>query len=258
MKIMTFNANGIRSAARKGFFKWLATQDVDIICVQETKAQSWQLHDGVFHPEPYYCFYHDAIKKGYSGTAIYSRHKPLNIELDMGFPLAFDEGRFIRFDYKHFSVISLYMPSGSSGDLRQGLKYEMMAVLKAYLAEYRQQSDKPLIACADWNLCHQNADIHNWRGNKNNSGFLPDERQWLSDLFAAGYCDAFRQLEQAEHEYTWWSNRGQAWVKNVGWRLDYHIVSNSLADKVAASWIYRDERFSDHAPCCIEYQGLVF
>lgn len=260
MKIMTFNANGIRSAGRKDFFKWLKKSAVDIVCVQETKAQSGQLLDNLYHPDGYFCFYNDAVKKGYSGTAIYAKQKPLSISMDIGFEIAFNEGRFLRFDYPNFVLVSLYMPSGSSGDVRQQVKYEMMAALKRYLDAYQTDefnvNGKPIIVCADWNLCHQNEDIRNWRGNKKNSGFLPDERQWLTDLFASGYSDAFRQLEQAEHEYTWWSNRGQAWAKNVGWRLDYQVVSEVLAKQVVDTWVYREQRFSDHAPCCIEYRGL--
>jgi len=253
MRIVTVNVNGIRSAAKKGFFTWLSRQKADVICVQETKAQIDQLADPVFHPRGYYCYYHDAEKKGYSGTALYSRIEPRKLIRGLGVDWIDREGRYLEAQFGNLSVVSLYMPSGSSGDERQAYKYKMM---DAYLPllQKRRRSRKSQIVCGDWNIAHTNADIRNWKGNKKNSGFLPEERQWLTDLFTKHkYADAFRQLPQKEHEYTWWSNRGQSWDKNVGWRIDYHIISDDLARKVSKTRIYRSKRFSDHAPLTIDY-----
>ena len=260
MRIITFNANGIRSAERKGFFDWLHGQQADVVCIQETKAQAAQLTDPAFWPEGWDCYYSDAEKKGYSGVAIYSRHKPDAIEAVLGCPDCPEfetEGRWLEAQYGKLSVISLYMPSGSSGDERQLIKYRLMDCLYARLEELRADG-REYVICADWNIVHTAADIKNWRGNQKNSGCLPEERAWLDRLFdELGYVDAFRQLEQPPEQYTWWSNRGQAWAKNVGWRLDYQVVSPSLADKVQATHIYREQRFSDHAPLTIDYDWTI-
>jgi len=253
MKIITVNVNGIRAAAKKGFFQWLSRQRADVVCLQETKAQEDQLQDAVFHPKGLYCSYFDAEKKGYSGTAVYSRHKPSKIIKGLGVDWIDKEARYLEFRFANLSVASVYMPSGTAGDIRQGFKYEMMDTMLAHLKK-RRKAKRPMVLCGDWNIAHTESDIRNWRGNRKNSGFLPEERAWLTDLFTKqGYVDAFRQLPQNEHEYSWWSNRGQSWDKNVGWRLDYHIVSDTLADKVSRTRIYRDKRFSDHAPVIIDY-----
>ncbi|MEJ2479477.1 MAG: exodeoxyribonuclease III [Acidihalobacter sp.] len=260
MRIITFNANGIRSAARKGFFDWLHEQQADVVCIQETKAQAAQLTDPVFWPADWDCYYSDAEKKGYSGVAIYSRHKPDAVEAVLGCPECPEfetEGRWLEAQYGDLSVISLYMPSGSSGDERQAIKYRLMDCLYARLDDLRSNG-REYVICADWNIVHTAADIKNWRGNQKNSGCLPEERAWLDRLFGElDYVDAFRQLEQPPEQYTWWSNRGQAWAKNVGWRLDYQVVSPSLADKVLATYIYREQRFSDHAPLTIDYDRVI-
>jgi len=253
MKIITANLNGVRSAASKGFFSWVARQRADVICIQETKAQIAQLSDPVFHPKSLHCYYHDAQKKGYSGTALYSRTKPLEVVHGLGVDWIDDEGRYLEARYNNAIIISLYMPSGSSGDVRQQYKYRMMDVFLPHLQKLRR-SGKPVVICGDWNIAHTNADLRNWKGNKKNSGFLPEERQWLDRLFDThGYADAFRQLEQKEHEYTWWSQRGQARANNVGWRIDYQIISDELAPRVTRTRIYRNKMFSDHAPLIIDY-----
>jgi exodeoxyribonuclease-3 len=253
MRIITANLNGIRAAARKGFFDWLKKQDADVVCIQETKAQVHQLEDKVFTPEGYHCYYHDAVKKGYSGVAIYSRLQPDEVITGMG-NAEFDiEGRYIEARFGKLSVISLYLPSGTSGDERQQVKYRCMEFFENKMQEMKE-SGRDYIICGDWNIAHKNEDIRNWKGNQKNSGFLPEERAWLDKLFyEMNFVDAFRELPQAEHEYTWWSNRGQAWANNTGWRIDYHILSPSLKGKVTATDIYRDERFSDHAPLTIDY-----
>lgn len=254
MRIMTFNANGIRAAARKGFFDWLPESNVDVVCIQETKAQVDQLSDPVFHPEQYNCHYFDAVKKGYAGTAIYTREKPDKIATGLGFEIADTEGRYIQADIGKFSIASLYLPSGSSGDAKQLRKIEFMAQFMSHMKKLKA-SGQEIIICGDWNICHKEIDIKNWKGNQKNSGFLPEERQWLDQLYdEVGYVDAFRQVNQEADQYSWWSNRGQARANNVGWRLDYQVVTPSLADKVVSAAIYREQSFSDHAPVILEYK----
>lgn len=253
MRIITLNANGIRSAERKGFFNWLQQQDADVVCIQETKAQINQLHPDIFCPSGYHCFYHDASKKGYSGVALYCRRQPDAITSGIGWPDFDAEGRFIEAQFGDLSVISLYLPSGSSSEERQAIKFDFMARFMPYLQE-RAQSGRDIIICGDWNIAHKEIDLKNWRGNQKNSGFLPEERAWMTQLFADGlWLDAFRLVNPEPEQYTWWSNRGQAWAKNVGWRIDYHIITASLKDKVKAASIYKDERFSDHAPLVMDY-----
>ncbi len=253
LRIITINVNGIRAAAKKGMFNWLRTQNADVICLQETKAQVHQLADPVFHPTGYHCFYHDAVKKGYSGVAIYTRHQPKEMIIGLNRESIDNEGRYLEARFGNLSVISLYMPSGTSGDVRQTFKYEMMDIFLPYLKSLKRKR-REFIICGDWNIAHTEADIRNWRGNKKNSGFLPEERAWLTRLFnEVDYVDAFRELEQAEHEYTWWSNRGQARANNVGWRIDYQITTPGLRGKVVKTEIYREKSFSDHAPLIIDY-----
>lgn len=253
MRIISLNANGIRAAERKGFFQWLATQNAAVVCIQETRAQPDQLTDQAFRPTGYHCFYHSAQKKGYSGVALYCRQQPDNIIMGMGNDEFDREGRYIEALLGNLSVVSLYLPSGSAKEERQQAKYRCMAYMLKKLQQIKA-SGRDTIICGDWNIAHKNADIRNWKGNQKNSGFLPAERAWLDTLFTeVGFIDAFRELEQAEHQYTWWSNRGQAWANNVGWRIDYQIISPSLKNTVLSSAIYRDQRFSDHAPLTIDY-----
>lgn len=255
MRIITFNANGIRSAERKGFFSWLQQQDADIVCIQETKAQSHQLTSVAFYPDGYHCYYHDAEKKGYSGVAIYCRKSPDHLIKGIGMPEIDIEGRFIEAQFGSLSVISLYLPSGSSGEQRQTFKFDVMDKLIPYFQRC-SEDQRNYIFCGDWNIAHREIDLKNWRGNQKNSGFLPEERQWLDQLLTNGYWrDAFRLLNQEPEQYTWWSNRGQAWDKNVGWRIDYQIISTALAHRVIGVAIYKDQRFSDHAPLIIDYDG---
>lgn len=253
MKVITVNTNGIRAAARKGFFDWLLKQQADVVCIQETKAQVDQLSDAVFHPEGYHCYYFDAEKKGYSGTALYCRKKPNKVVRGLGWDPADSEGRYIQADFDGVSVISIYLPSGSSGEERQQRKYQFMDNIMPHFKALRRKR-REYIICADWNICHREIDLKNWKPNQKNSGFLPEERAWLDQLFnEVGYVDAFRVINQEAEQYTWWSNRGQAWAKNVGWRLDYHVITPGLVDKIQSAQIYKDERFSDHAPFIMEY-----
>lgn len=252
-KIITCNTNGIRAAARKGFFDWLAKEDADVVCIQETKAQVHQLSDPVFQPAGYHCYYNDAVKKGYSGTALYTKVKPRKLTTRLGWDPLDSEGRYIQADYRGLSVISLYMPSGSSSEAAQERKYRFMDDFLQHLRALRRKR-REFIICADWNICHKEIDLKNWRSNQKNSGFLPEERAWLDHVYdEVGYVDSFRIVDQSQDQYTWWSNRGQAWAKNVGWRLDYQMITPKLVDRVRAAGIYRDERFSDHAPQIMEY-----
>ncbi|WP_330110719.1 exodeoxyribonuclease III [Methylophaga thalassica] len=253
MRIITANVNGIRAAARKGFFDWLPKQNADVVCIQETKAQVHQLEDDIFRPQGYHCYYHDAEKKGYSGVALYCRAEPDEVIVGMGNEEFDAEGRYIEARFGNLSVISLYMPSGSSKEERQIAKYRCMDFFENKMQEMKD-SGRDVLICGDWNIAHKNEDIRNWKGNLKNSGFLPEERAWLDKLFdEMGFIDAFRELPQEEHQYTWWSNRGQARANNVGWRIDYHILTPGMKGKVKASEIYRDESFSDHAPLIIDY-----
>lgn len=257
MKVISFNANGIRSAARKGFYEWLQVQQADFVCIQETKAQIEQLaSESIYFPANYFCDYFDAVKKGYSGVAIYARQEPQRVLKGLGFSYCDEEGRYIQFDYPHLSVISLYMPSGTSGEGRQAVKYDFLDRFAKHLHELKN-AGRELIICGDYNIAHKNIDIKNWRGNQKNSGFLPEERAWLDELFGSmGFIDAFRVQNQEAEQYTWWSNRGRAWEKNVGWRIDYQVITPGLARCIKEVNIYRDIRFSDHAPLLIEYEGI--
>ena len=256
MKIVTANVNGIRAAGRKGFFDWVDETQADVICIQETKAQIDQLTDELYHPKGYHCFYHDAQKKGYSGVALYCKNKPDEVVIGMDNEEFDSEGRYIEAKFGKLSVISLYMPSGSSKEERQQAKYRCMDHMMTKLEEMKV-SGRDYIVCGDWNIAHKNEDIRNWKGNLKNSGFLPEERAWLDTLFDdVGFVDAFREIEQEEHQYTWWSNRGQARANNVGWRIDYHILSPGLKGLVETTEIYREKSFSDHAPLIIDYDYI--
>lgn len=253
MRIITLNVNGIRSAASKGFFTWAQQQNADIICLQETRAHQTQLQDPLYTLPGYQAYFCDAEKKGYSGVALYTRLQPDNVTYGLGWSTADTEGRYVQADFGNLSVASVYLPSGTSGAVRQQIKFEFLNAYEQILLKQKQQQ-REYILCGDFNMAHKNIDLKNWRSNQKNSGFLPEERAWLDKLFdELGYVDAFRVLNQEAHQYTWWSNRGQAWSKNVGWRIDYQIVTPNLKPRVQAVNIYKTTRFSDHAPCIVDY-----
>ena len=254
MRIISLNANGIRAAARKGFFRWLSRQRADVVCIQETKAQIDQLQDRAFHPRGFHSFYLDAEKKGYSGVAVYSREQPLDVIEGIGDPLVDREARYLELRFDGLAVASLYAPSGTSGDERQAFKFRFMDRFMRFLKRlHKRRSD--YVICGDWNIAHKEIDLKNWRGNRNHSGFLPEERAWMDQVFGpARYFDAFRLLEPGPDHYTWWSNRGQAWAKNVGWRIDYQVVTAGMAERASRASIYKRQRFSDHAPLIIDYE----
>ena len=254
MRIITINLNGIRSAASKGFFEWLAQQDADIICLQELKAQAADMTRQMLAPEGYHGYFHYAEKKGYSGVGIYSRERPQQVVAGLGIAEFDAEGRYICADYTGFSVVSVYLPSGSSGEERQAVKFKFMAAFLPHLREL-ESSGREVLICGDWNIAHHEIDLKNWRGNKKNSGFLPEERAWLTGIFdVVGFVDVFRRVHPELEAYTWWSNRGQAWAKDVGWRIDYQIATPGIASRAVAANIYKAQRFSDHAPLIIEYR----
>jgi exodeoxyribonuclease III len=253
MRIVTANVNGVRSAATKGFFRWLARQNADFVCLQETKAQAAQLTDPGFWPKAYHVHYYDAERKGYSGVAVFAKHKPDEVIRGFGVPEFDGEGRYLEARYGQLSVVSLYLPSGSAGPERQASKFRFLDVFMRHLAQLRR-AGRDYILCGDWNIAHRAIDLRNWKSNQKNSGFLPEERAWFDQLVGpAGYVDAFREVNQKPDQYTWWSNRGAAYAKNVGWRIDYQIASDSLRGRVLRSSIYKDRRFSDHAPLIVDY-----
>jgi exodeoxyribonuclease-3 len=210
----------------------------------------------VFYPSGYHCYYFEAEKKGYSGVGLYCRKEPNNLVVGFGdgYEDMDSEGRYIQADFDGLSVASIYIPSGSSGDARQQVKYSFMDRFTETLKAMRRKR-REYILCGDWNIVHKEIDIKNWKSNQKTSGCLPEERAWLDQLFGPmGYVDAFRVVNQKPDQYTWWSNRGQAWAKNVGWRIDYHVVTPNLKDRVSSASIYKDQRFSDHAPLIINYK----
>ena len=255
MKIISLNLNGIRSATNKGLYTWLKKQDADIVCMQEIKAQAGDMTDEMLNPEGYFGYFHYAEKKGYSGVGIYSKTKPDSIVVGLGITDIDNEGRYIEARFGNLSVVSLYLPSGSSGEERQAFKFSVMERFMLHL-KMLKDSGRDVVICGDWNIAHQEIDLKNYKGNRKNSGFLPEERAWLTALFdEVGWVDVYRKLhpETTDACYTWWSNRGQAWAKNVGWRIDYQIATTDFANKAISTSVYKDERFSDHAPLIVAY-----
>jgi exodeoxyribonuclease-3 len=253
VRVISINLNGIRSAFNKNLLPWLAQVDADIICLQELKAQAADLTEEMSRPFNYHGYFHYAEKKGYSGVGIYSKHEPDKVIIGLGIAEFDNEGRYIEAQYGNLSVISLYLPSGSSGEERQEVKFKFMAAFMPHLREL-YASGREVLICGDWNIAHTEKDLKNWKGNKKNSGFLPEERFWLTELFDnVGFVDVFRKLHPELEAYTWWSNRGQAWAKDVGWRIDYQIATPGIAEKALSTSIYKEQRFSDHAPLIVDY-----
>ncbi|MDO8178840.1 MAG: exodeoxyribonuclease III [Undibacterium sp.] len=254
-KIISANLNGIRSAAKKGFFEWMNKEAADFVCVQELKAQAPDMTPEFLTPDGYVGHFHYAEKKGYSGVGVYSRQEPDAVFIGFGNPEFDAEGRYVRCDFGDLSVISVYCPSGSSSPERQEAKFRFMDLFMPHLAALIAEG-RELVICGDWNIAHKEIDLKNWKSNQKNSGFLPEERAWMSALFdEQGWVDVYRRLhpETTGDAYTWWSNRGQAWANNVGWRIDYHVATAGIAAKAKSAAIYKAQRFSDHAPLLIEY-----
>ncbi|WP_428718129.1 exodeoxyribonuclease III [Undibacterium curvum] len=255
-KIISANLNGIRSAAKKGFFEWMKKQDADFVCVQELKAQAADMTVDFLNPHGFHGHFHYAEKKGYSGAGVYSKQQPDKVHIGFGSAEFDAEGRYVRCDFGNLSVISVYCPSGSSSPERQEAKFRFMAEFLPHLATLKAEG-RELVICGDWNIAHKEIDLKNWKSNQKNSGFLPEERAWMTQVFdELGWVDAYRRLhpDTTSECYTWWSNRGQAWANNVGWRIDYQVATPGIAEKAHAASIYKDERFSDHSPLIIQYQ----
>jgi len=259
LRIITANLNGIRSASAKGFMDWLPQQNADVVCLQELKAQAANLSDEMRSPGGLSGHFVHADKKGYSGVGLYLARQAERIVEGLGH-IEFDpEGRYIQADLGELSVVSLYLPSGSSSEERQQAKYRFMDDFLPHLAELKA-SGREVVVCGDWNIAHREIDLKNWKSNQKNSGFLPEERAWLSRVFdELGYVDVYRRLHpDATGEcYTWWSNRGQAWAKNVGWRLDYQIATPGIAGLARSASVYKEQRFSDHAPLTVDYDWTL-
>lgn len=257
LRIITLNLNGLRSAVRKGFLPWLARMRADFVCVQEIKCDAADMTKEVLRVGRLAGHFHCAQKKGYAGVGIYTRHEPARVIEGVGIPDIDREGRYLRIDVGALSVISLYQPSGSSGEVRQQVKFSFMERFFPHLQALRREG-REIVLCGDWNIAHREIDLRNWRGNRKNSGFLPEERAWLTRVFdELGWVDVFRRVDPRPDQYTWWSNRGQAWVKNVGWRIDYQIATPALAAAARRVAIYKQARFSDHAPLTIDYEWPV-
>ena len=257
IKITSANLNGIRSAAKKGFFDWMQQQSAHFVCVQELKAQAGDMTQDFLAPAGYHGHFHYAEKKGYSGVGIYSKFEPDAVRIGFGCEEFDAEGRYVQCDVGNLSVISVYCPSGSSSEERQLAKFRFMEVFLPHLAELRA-CGREVVICGDWNIAHKEIDLKNWKSNQKNSGFLPEERAWMTRVFdEVGWTDVYRRLhpETTSDAYTWWSNRGQAWANNVGWRIDYHVSTPGIAAKASVASIYKEQRFSDHAPLTIEYNG---
>ena len=252
-RIITANVNGIRSAVAKGFLPWMLKQEADIVCVQEIKAQAADMSLEMSQPGPYQGYFHYAEKKGYSGVGIYARRPPDRVIMGLGQAAIDAEGRYIELVFGGLSVVSVYLPSGSSGPERQAAKFVFMEHFFDKLSELTR-CGRDVVLCGDWNIAHHEIDLKNWRGNRKNSGFLPEERAWLSRVLdELAWVDVYRALHPTGEDYTWWSNRGQAYAKNVGWRIDYQIATPALAARAQGVAIYKAERFSDHAPLIIDY-----
>ena len=255
MRIISLNLNGIRSAWSKGLLPWLEQQEADIVCLQEIKAQKADLTPEMLAPAGLGAYYHCAEKKGYSGVGLWCRRAPERVVEGLGNDEFDAEGRFIRADIGRLSVISLYLPSGSSSPERQEAKFRFMDTFLPMLVELAREG-RDMVICGDWNIAHQKEDLKNWKSNQKNSGFLPEERAWMTRVIEeAGWTDVYRRLhpEATDECYTWWSNRGQAWAKNVGWRLDYQFATPGIADTATRCSIWKETRFSDHAPLIVDY-----
>jgi exodeoxyribonuclease III len=252
MKILTYNVNGIRAALKKDFIGFLKRESADVVCIQETKAQEDQVETALFEELGYKHYWFSAVKKGYSGVAIFCKEKPNHIEFGCGHELFDAEGRVIRVDFENCSVVSAYFPSGTTGDIRQKIKYEFLDFFHDYTIELRKSIDN-LVVCGDYNICHTEIDIHNPVSNKKSSGFLPEERAWMTSYFESGMIDTFRHMHSDEpHHYTWWSYRANARANNKGWRIDYIACSEQLRGKIAKAEILPNDKHSDHCASILE------
>lgn len=251
VKILTYNVNGIRAAMNKDFTGWLEEQDADIVCLQELKANPGQFDTGIFEKLGYFCYWHPAERKGYSGVGLLTRIEPKSIVIGCGEKKYDDEGRILQADFNDFTQISVYIPSGTMGDVRQDFKMEFLNFFYHYIKELKKQK-KYLVISGDFNICHQAIDIHDPVRNANVSGFLPEEREWVSEFLDLGLTDSFRYKNPGRVKYSWWSYRARAREKNLGWRLDYNITTINLNEKIKKADILNDAVHSDHCPAILE------
>ncbi len=251
MRIVSYNVNGIRAAISKGLLQWIQSNSPDVICFQELKATPEQIPLMVFEMMGYHHFWFPAKKKGYSGVGLLSKMRPDNVVYGIDDPLYDDEGRFLRADFGPLSVVSVYHPSGTSGDERQDFKMQWLPVFHKYVNELRKQRSQ-LVLAGDYNICHQDIDINNPKAHVKTSGFLPEERQWMSEFLSDGYVDSFRHLVKEANQYTWWSFRANARERNIGWRIDYQMITENLTDKIASVGILTEAKHSDHCPTLLE------
>lgn len=255
MRIATVNVNGIRSATAKGLIAWLQQAEADIVCLQEVRCDADAIPEALTAGKLHF-HHHCAQRRGYSGAALLTTKKPKSVRLGFGSREFDAEGRYVEAEFKDFTAISVYFPSGSASEERQAAKYRFLAQFAKHLKKL-QASGREIVLCGDVNIAHKEIDIRNWRGNQKNSGFLPEERAWLTTQFERGWVDVFRRLDDRPDQYTWWSNRGQARAKNVGWRIDYQIATPGLAARARRAEIYTAQRYSDHAPLVIDYTGRL-
>lgn len=251
MKIVSYNVNGIRAAITKGFVEWLKEADPDVLCIQETKARPEQFDVSVFEELGYNCYWHCAEKKGYSGVGLLSKKKPDNVVIGIGNEKYDAEGRFIRADFGDVTVISVYHPSGTTGTVRQDFKMEWLYHFQEFINDLKQERPK-LIVSGDFNICHKEIDINHPKRHKKSSGFLPEEREWVTNFIESGFIDTFREFDDSPEKYSWWSYRAQSRAKNLGWRIDYHFVSEALKDHLVGAGIWADVVHSDHCPVHVE------
>jgi len=251
MKLISYNVNGIRAAITKGFVTWLQEENPDIICIQELKAEIEQVDLKEIFALGYEVYWHSAQKKGYSGVAIFSKIRPNNVSVGCGIDKYDAEGRVLRADYDGFSVMSVYMPSGSSGDERQAFKMEWLTDFHAYVNELKKEIPN-LILSGDYNICHKEIDINNPKRHQKSSGFLPEEREWMTNFIESGFVDTFREYNQEAEQYSWWSYRAGSRGKNLGWRIDYHMISEALRSQLKNATILQDVIHSDHCPIVVE------
>lgn len=253
-RILSYNVNGIRAAIKKGFIDWLITENPDVVCLQETKAQPRQMNEEAFREIGYRIYAHSAVKKGYSGVAILSKEEPDQVAYGMGNEKYDVEGRIIRADFGDLSVMSVYFPSGTTGGPRQVFKMDFLADFQAYLSELRKERPN-LVVSGDYNICRLWIDIHNPEKQQNTSGFLPEERNWFQQFVDNGYCDSFREIVPDPHHYSWWSYRAGSRARNKGWRIDYHMLSEPLKSKILSAGILPDVVHSDHCPVWVELEA---
>ncbi|MCK4922705.1 MAG: exodeoxyribonuclease III [Bacteroidales bacterium] len=254
MKIISYNVNGLRAAIKKGFLEWLENENPDIICIQETKMQEDQVDKLAFEVLGYYQYWNMAEKKGYSGVGVLTKIKPEKFSTGIGIQKYDREGRVIRLDFENFTLINSYFPSGSSGEERQAFKMEYLSDMQIFIDKLKKERPK-IILCGDYNICHKPIDINHPERHKKSSGFLPEERDWMDNFVGQGFVDSFREMDKSPEKYSWWSYRANSRAKNLGWRIDYHMITENLKQGLANAGIMADVMHSDHCPVWIEFKN---